>query len=285
MRRGRRSSARPRASDRQARAAAAASAASRASVAPAPIVAPSAVTSMRVEAGDRRRGRPAPTARPDRRAGWARDRCRRRRCARGDRRSGAAPPRESVAGRARTKGGRCSIVRARRSRRGCPPMSCRRSARRRAVSASSRRSGEAGNSVRRSPVASAIALVSAGRKPESEPSPASFAPNGPLGSGASTMNVVDRRRLDDRRHAVVEQVRAKRQALVVLRLLGQRLSHSHPHRALDLALDGERVDRAAAVVRDPDAHDAHHARCPRRRRPRPPAPRRRSRRSIRPRRP
>lgn len=59
----------------------------------------------------------------------------------------------------------------------------------RACSAPSRRSGATGSSRRRSPVASAIALVSAGRKPASEPSAASFAPNGPFGSGASTMKV------------------------------------------------------------------------------------------------
>jgi hypothetical protein len=64
-----------------------------------------------------------------------------------------------------------------------------RSARRRATIASSTRSGDAGNSSSRSPIASAIALVSAGRNAESDPSPASFAPNGPFGSGASTIDV------------------------------------------------------------------------------------------------
>src|SRR4029079_15632622 len=48
-------------------------------------------------------------------------------------------------------------------------------------------SGVAGRSLSRPPVASAMALVSAGRNAASDPSPASLAPNGPCGSLLSTM--------------------------------------------------------------------------------------------------
>ena len=61
------------------------------------------------------------------------------------------------------------------------------SARRRFSTASNTRSGVTGRSLKRMPMASATALVSAGRKAASEPSPASLAPNGPCGSMLSTM--------------------------------------------------------------------------------------------------
>src|SRR5580700_94304 len=54
-------------------------------------------------------------------------------------------------------------------------------------SAANTRSGVTGRSLKRNPVASAMALVSAGRNAASEPSPASLAPNGPCGSMLSTM--------------------------------------------------------------------------------------------------
>ena len=54
-------------------------------------------------------------------------------------------------------------------------------------SAANTRSGVTGRSLKRRPVASAMALVSAGRNAASEPSPASLAPNGPCGSMLSTM--------------------------------------------------------------------------------------------------
>jgi hypothetical protein len=60
-------------------------------------------------------------------------------------------------------------------------------ARRRFSSAANTRSGVTGNSLKRTPMASAMALVSAGRNAASEPSPASLAPNGPCGSLLSTM--------------------------------------------------------------------------------------------------
>jgi hypothetical protein len=60
-------------------------------------------------------------------------------------------------------------------------------ARGRFSSAANTRSGVTGNSLKRTPMASAMALVSAGRKAASEPSPASLAPNGPCGSLLSTM--------------------------------------------------------------------------------------------------
>src|SRR5262249_24790829 len=55
-------------------------------------------------------------------------------------------------------------------------------ARRRLSSAANTRSGVTGSVLKRTPMASAMALVSAGRKAASEPSPASLAPNGPCGS-------------------------------------------------------------------------------------------------------
>src|SRR5476651_709252 len=61
------------------------------------------------------------------------------------------------------------------------------SARLRFSIASNTRSGVTGRSLKRMPMASAMALVSAGRKAASEPSPASLAPNGPCGSMLSTM--------------------------------------------------------------------------------------------------
>src|SRR6516164_8338632 len=54
-------------------------------------------------------------------------------------------------------------------------------------SAAKTRSGVTGRSLKRRPVASAMALVSAGRNAASDPSPASLAPNGPCGSLLSTM--------------------------------------------------------------------------------------------------
>src|SRR5262249_34669812 len=70
----------------------------------------------------------------------------------------------------------------------CPlPPLCRSLARRRFSIAANTRSGVTGRSLKRTPIASAIALVSAGRKAASEPSPASLAPNGPCGSLLSTM--------------------------------------------------------------------------------------------------
>src|SRR6185436_14304204 len=60
-------------------------------------------------------------------------------------------------------------------------------ARRRFSIASKTRSGVTGRSLKRMPIASAMALVRAGRKAASEPSPASLAPNGPCGSLLSTI--------------------------------------------------------------------------------------------------
>src|SRR5262249_24685691 len=60
-------------------------------------------------------------------------------------------------------------------------------ARRRFSMAAKTRSGVTGRSLKRSRVASAMALVSAGRNAASEPSPASLASNGPCGSLLSTM--------------------------------------------------------------------------------------------------
>src|ERR1041384_8835982 len=54
-------------------------------------------------------------------------------------------------------------------------------------SAAKTRSGVTGRLLKRRPVASAMALVSAGKNAASEPSPASLAPNGPCGSMLSTM--------------------------------------------------------------------------------------------------
>src|SRR5207344_2372226 len=59
--------------------------------------------------------------------------------------------------------------------------------RRRFSIASKTRSGVTGRSLKRMPIASAMALVSAGKNAASEPSPASLAPNGPCGSLLSTM--------------------------------------------------------------------------------------------------
>src|SRR6202521_2819656 len=67
-----------------------------------------------------------------------------------------------------------------------PTLARSRSLRLLAWIASSTRSGEAGSSVRRMPIASQIALVSAGGKLSSAASLASFAPNGPSGSLLST---------------------------------------------------------------------------------------------------
>src|SRR5262245_53064021 len=61
------------------------------------------------------------------------------------------------------------------------------SARLRFSIASNTRSGVTGRSLKRMPIASAIAFVSAGKNAASEPSPASLAPNGPCGSLLSTM--------------------------------------------------------------------------------------------------
>src|SRR5271165_7413876 len=47
------------------------------------------------------------------------------------------------------------------------------------------------------------------------------------------------------------------QAAIVVRLLAERLAHPHRDRALDLTLDGERVNREAAVVRNPYLLDLH----------------------------
>ena len=41
--------------------------------------------------------------------------------------------------------------------------------------------------------------------------------------------------------------------------LAHRLAHAHPDRALHLALDGEPVERLAAIVRDPDLVDGDDA--------------------------
>src|SRR5437763_1466904 len=63
----------------------------------------------------------------------------------------------------------------------------RLAARRRFSMAANTRSGVTGRSLNRTPTASAMALVSAGRKAASDPSPASLAPNGPCGSLLSMM--------------------------------------------------------------------------------------------------
>src|SRR5262249_56986313 len=62
---------------------------------------------------------------------------------------------------------------------------------------------------------------------------------------------LDRRRILDGGHAVVEHVAGDEQAFVISGLLAHGLAHAHPHRALHLALDGEAVERLAAVLRDP----------------------------------
>src|SRR5436305_2293573 len=59
--------------------------------------------------------------------------------------------------------------------------------RRRFSSAAKTRSGVTGKLLKRTPMASAMALVKAGRNAASDPSPASLAPNGPCGSLLSTM--------------------------------------------------------------------------------------------------
>ena len=76
---------------------------------------------------------------------------------------------------------------------------------------------------------------------------------------------LDRRRVLDGRHAVVEHVGGEQQALVVGGLLAHRLAHAHPDRALHLAFDREPVERLAAVVRDPHLVDGRPRRSPRRR--------------------
>ena len=83
---------------------------------------------------------------------------------------------------------------------------------------------------------------------------------------------LDRRRILDGRHAVVEHVGGEQQALVVGGLLAHGLAHAHPHRALHLAFDGEPVERLAAVVRDPHLVDGDHAGLLVDASPRPPAP-------------
>src|SRR5262245_25827280 len=70
---------------------------------------------------------------------------------------------------------------------------------------------------------------------------------------------LDRRRILDGGHAVVEHVAGDEQAVVIGGLLAHGLAHAHPHRALHLALDGEAVERLAAVVRDPHLVDGDHA--------------------------
>src|SRR6516162_9992491 len=46
------------------------------------------------------------------------------------------------------------------------------------------------------------------------------------------------------------------QTVEVVRLLAQRLTHTHPHRALDLSLDRQWVDRMAAIKRGPYVIDS-----------------------------
>src|SRR5690606_21293523 len=58
-------------------------------------------------------------------------------------------------------------------------FSASRARRRRSTKASSTLSGVTGSASRSTPMASATALTSAGGKPDSAPSPASLAPNGP----------------------------------------------------------------------------------------------------------
>ena len=70
---------------------------------------------------------------------------------------------------------------------------------------------------------------------------------------------LDRRRILDGGHAVIEHVAGDQQAVVIGGLLAHGLAHAHPHRALHLALDGEAVERLAAVVRDPHLVDRDHA--------------------------
>src|SRR5262249_17332826 len=63
---------------------------------------------------------------------------------------------------------------------------------------------------------------------------------------------LDRRRILYGRHAVVEHIGSEHQPVVVGRLLAHGLAHAHPDRTLDLAFDGESVERLAAIMRDPD---------------------------------
>src|SRR6516225_3504567 len=49
------------------------------------------------------------------------------------------------------------------------------------------------------------------------------------------------------------------QTVEVVRLLAQRLTHAHPHRALDLSLDRQWVDRMAAIKRGPHVIDGDRA--------------------------
>src|SRR5260221_2818758 len=70
---------------------------------------------------------------------------------------------------------------------------------------------------------------------------------------------LDRRRILDGGHAVVEHVAGDEQAVVIGGLLAHGLAHAHPHRTLHLALDGEAVECLAAVVRDPHLVDVDHA--------------------------
>src|SRR6185437_301377 len=56
-----------------------------------------------------------------------------------------------------------------------------------------------------------------------------------------------------------EHIRRHHETVVIGRLLTHRLAHAHPYRALHLALDGEPVERFAAIVRHPDLVNSDNA--------------------------
>ena len=109
------------------------------------------------------------------------------------------------------------------------------------------RSGVSGSSVIGTPASASAFTIAAGTA-ASAPSPQPFAPYGPGPSPFSTITqVISSGQVLEARHAVVEQRVVEEQAVLVDHLLEERVAEPLQRRALVLALDELRVDRAADV--------------------------------------
>ena len=117
------------------------------------------------------------------------------------------------------------------------------------------RVGVAGTLVTSTPVAWRMALRIAGAVGISTCSPSPLAPNGPSGIGNLDQDRLDRRHVADGRDQIVVQILGAAGDV----FLHQRHADALRDAALDLALDQQRVDRLADIMRGGDLDQLHRA--------------------------
>ena len=120
-------------------------------------------------------------------------------------------------------------------------------------------SGRTGTRVSSRPVASRSAETTAAVETTVGGSPTPLTPYGAPGSGSSISSESTGRHVERRRDQVVGEARVRDQAVAGPDLLHQRQAEALGGAALDLTLDGERVDRLADVLCRPDPDEPRQA--------------------------